>query len=103
MQLLTPLKNIIYFATISDSIVFNCYKIVLFLHLLPLKVNLHSIRFSSVFLRFCFSVKKYALFHPQFHKSITALSRLLHIDKNFVQNFGLLTTRAIFQNRVVPL
>ena len=31
-----------------------------------LKVNLHRIRFSSVFLRFCFSVKKYALFHPHF-------------------------------------
>ena len=34
------------------------------------KVILHSIRFSSVFvrffLRFCFSVKKFALFYPRF-------------------------------------
>ena len=50
------------------------------------KVNLHSIRFSSVSLRFCF-LKKYALFHPHFYQSTTALSRLLYIDKNFVQKF----------------
>ena len=62
-------------------------------------MNLHSIRFSSVFLRFCFSLKKYALFHPHFYKSISALNRLLYIDKNFVQKFCVWTIRAIFQNR----
>ena len=41
-----------------------------------LKVNLHCIRFSSVFLRFGF-LKKYPLFYPYFYKSISALSRLL--------------------------
>ena len=50
-------------------------------------VNLHSIRFSSVFLRFCFFMKKNALFHPQFCKSISTLSRLLYIGKDFVQKF----------------
>ena len=39
------------------------------------------------FVRFCFSLKKYALFHPHFYKSIYALSRLLYIDKHFVQKF----------------
>ena len=29
-------------------------------------------------------MKKYALFRPNFYKSIYAESRLLHIDKNFV-------------------
>ena len=48
-----------------------------------LKANLHSIRFLSVFLRFCF-LKKYALFHPHFYKCISALSTLLHIGKKFV-------------------
>ena len=59
--------------------------------------------FSSVFLRFCFFLKKYALFHPHFYKSISALSRLLYIDKNFVQKFCVWRIRAIFQNRAVPL
>ena len=44
------------------------------------------IRFRPFFLRFCF-LKKYALFHPHFYKSIYALTRLLYIDKNFVQKF----------------
>ena len=57
--------------------------------------------FSSVFLRFCFSLTKYALFHPHFYKSISALSRLLYIDKNFVQKFCVWTIRAIFRNRAV--
>ena len=61
-----------------------------------LKVNLRSIRFSSVFLGFCLSSKKYALFLPHFFKSIFALSSLLHYDKNSVQ-------KAIFQNRAVLL
>ena len=59
--------------------------------------------FSSVFLSFCFSLKKYALFHSHFYKSISALSRLLCIDKNFVQKFCVWTIRAIFRNRAVPL
>ena len=59
--------------------------------------------FSSVFLRFCFSLTKYALFHPRFYKSIYAPSRLLRIDKNFVQKFCVWTIRAIFRNRAVPL
>ena len=59
--------------------------------------------FSSVFLRFSFSLKKYALFHPHFYKSISALSRLLYEDKNFVQKFCVWTIRAIFQNKAVPL
>ena len=52
-----------------------------------LRVNLHSIRFTSIFvlfLRFCFFLKKYARFHLHVCKSISALSRLLYIDKNFV-------------------
>ena len=67
------------------------------------KVNLHSIRFSSVFLRFCFFLLKYALFHPHFYKFISALRRLLYIVKNFVQKFCVWTLRAIFQNQAVPL
>ena len=59
--------------------------------------------FSSVFLRFCFSLTKYALFHPHFYKSISALSRLLYINKNFVQKFCVWTIRAIFRNKAVPL
>ena len=59
--------------------------------------------FSSVFLRFYFSLKKYALFHPHFCKSIYALSRLLYIDKNFVQKFCVWTIRAVFRNRTVLL
>ena len=59
--------------------------------------------FSSVFLRFCFSLKKYALFHPHFCKSISALSKLLYMDKNFVQKFCVWTIRAIFRNKAVPL
>ena len=59
--------------------------------------------FSSVFLRFCFFLKKYALFHPHFYKSISTLSRLLYVGKNFVQKFCVWTIRAIFQNRAVPL
>ena len=49
-----------------------------------IEVNLNCIRFSFVFLRFCFSMKKYALFRRYFYKSISALSRLLHVDENFV-------------------
>ena len=67
------------------------------------KVNLHNIRFSSVFLRFCFSLKKYALFHPHFYKYISTLSRLLYIDKNFVPKFCVWTIRAIFLNKAVTL
>ena len=67
-----------------------------------IKVNLHCIRFSYVFVRFCF-LKKFALFHPHFYKSISALSRLLYIGKNFVQKFCVRRIRAIFQYRAVPL
>ena len=41
-------------------------------------------------------MKKYALFLQHFFKSIFALRRLLHIDKNSVQ-------KAIFQNKAVHL
>ena len=70
-----------------------------------LKVNLHSIRFLSVFLRFCFSVKKYGLFHPNFYKSISALITVNYYVyiKNFVRKFCVWTIRAIFQNRAVSL
>ena len=44
------------------------------------KADLHSICF---FIRFCFSMKKFALFRLHFYKSISALRRLLHIDKIF--------------------
>ena len=44
-----------------------------------LKVNLPSIRFSSVFfLRFCFSLNKYVLFYPHFYMSISALTKQSH-------------------------
>ena len=36
--------------------------------------GLHLIRFSSSFVRFFFSMKKYAVFRPHFYKSILALS-----------------------------
>ena len=48
------------------------------------EVNLLSIRFSYVFVRFftfLLLLEKYALFHPHFCKSIYALSRLLYIDE----------------------
>ena len=57
--------------------------------------------FLSVFLRFCF-LKKYALFHPHFYKTISALRRLLYIDENFVHKFCVWTIRTIFQNKAVP-
>ena len=47
------------------------------------KVNLHSIRVSSVFFTFFLRHKKHAVFHPHFYNSIAALSKLFHIDKNF--------------------
>ena len=50
---------------------------------LRLKVNLRSIRFSSVFLRFCFSMKKYALFRPHFYMSISVLTRQSHTGQKF--------------------
>ena len=40
--------------------------------------------FCPFFLRFCFFLNKYVFFHSHFYKSISALSRLLDIDKNFV-------------------
>ena len=49
-------------------------------------MNLHSSvfrPFSSVFLRFYFSLKKYALFHPHFYKSISALTRQPHTGQKF--------------------
>ena len=45
-------------------------------------------------------MKEYALFHSQFCKSISALSRLLHIDKNFVKKFRV---GAIFQSSNIQL
>ena len=51
-----------------------------------LKVNLLNIRFSYVFvrfLRFCFSLTKYALFHPHFYVSISALTRQSHTGQKF--------------------
>ena len=44
--------------------------------------------FSVVFFfNLCFFMKKYAFFNSHFHTFISTLGRLLHIDKNFVQNF----------------
>ena len=51
--------------------------------ILSLKVNLRSIRFSSVFLRFSFLLKKYAHFHPCFYKSIYALTRQSHAGQKY--------------------
>ena len=51
-------------------------------------MDLHSIRFCPVFLRFCFSVKKYAIFHTHFYMSISALSRQAHTgQKIFEKSF----------------
>ena len=49
------------------------------------------VRFCPYFLRICFSVNKYVLFHPHFHEFISALTRLSHIgqklsEKNFLQS-----------------
>ena len=42
------------------------------------------IRFLSVvFLRFCFSVKKYALFNPHFYMFLSTLTRLPHTGQKF--------------------
>ena len=65
-------------------------------------MNLHSIRFCPFFLRFCFSMKKYALFCLHFYQSISALSRLLHFDKKFVQKFCVWVMRAIFKIGLYP-
>ena len=49
-------------------------------------MDLHSIRFSYVFVRFlrnCFSVKKYELFPPYFYMSISALTRQSHTGQKF--------------------
>ena len=47
-------------------------------------MNLHNIGFSSIFSRVLLLLEKvqYALFHPHFYKSISALSKLLYIGKN---------------------
>ena len=50
------------------------------------KVNLHSISFSSAFVRFgafFFYMKKYALFRPHFYMSIPALTKLSHTGQKF--------------------
>ena len=39
--------------------------------------------FSYVFLRFCFFLTKYALFHPHFYVSISALTRQSHTGQKF--------------------
>ena len=39
--------------------------------------------FLFVFLRFCFSFTKYALFHPHFYVSISALTRQSHTGQKF--------------------
>ena len=45
--------------------------------------------FLSVVLRFYFSVKKYAIFQLHFYVSISALTRLSHIEQKFSENFFL--------------
>ena len=40
-------------------------------------------RFRPFFLRFCFSFTKYALFHPHFYVSISALTRQSHTGQKF--------------------
>ena len=66
-------------------------------------VSIFCAYFSFFFLRFFISIKKCALFHPHFCKSISALTRLLHVDKNFVKKFRIWVIRAIFQNIAVFL
>ena len=68
-------------------------------------VRFISIRFFSGFVRFRLSMKKYRylLSRPHFYLSISALSRLLYIYKNFAQKFCVKTMRAIFKNRAVLL
>ena len=43
--------------------------------------------FLSIFLRFCFSVKKYAIFYPHFYMFISALTRQLHTGQKFSEKF----------------
>ena len=86
LEVLSPLNRLVYLYFIVS----------LFM------VNLHSIRFSSVFVRFCFCLKKYAFFPSHILKSISAQSRLLYIHENFLQKFCAWTIIAIFQNRAVP-
>ena len=55
--------------------------------MISVKVISHSIRFSSVFLRFCSFLKKFALFHPHFYKSISVLIRQSHTGQKFSKKF----------------
>ena len=64
------------------------------------KVHVHIICFSFVFYVFAsaWKCKINALFRSHFYVPIRTISRLLHIDKNFLEKFCLWTIRAIFQN-----
>ena len=50
----------------------------------------------SVFLHFCFSVKKYAIFHPHFYTSISALTRQSHTGQEFSEKMFLQKGTALF-------
>ena len=43
--------------------------------------------FRPFFLHFCFSAKKYAIFHPHFYISISALTRQSHTTQKFSEKF----------------
>ena len=64
-----------------------------------------SIRFSTAFFRFCFSMKKYSLFLPHFceSKSAIKINRYFLLIKILFKKFRVLAMRAIFRNRAVLL
>ena len=53
------------------------------------------VRFGPFFLRLCF-MKKYALFHPHFCKSISALTRQSHTGQKFSKKIFLERGTALF-------
>ena len=65
------------------------------------QVNLHSIRFSSVFVRsftFLLLLDKVCAFYPHFYVSISALTRQSHTGQKFSEKNFLLRGTALFQN-----
>ena len=88
---ISPLKFVYNDKSLNDMVVilsFNCKKSKGEFTLYPF--------FVRFFLRFCFSVKKYALFHPHFHISISAQTRLSNAGQKVFRKKFLLRGTALF-------
>ena len=55
------------------------------------------VRFRPFFLRFCFSLTKYALFHPHFYVSISALTRQSHTGQKLSEKIFCKGVRRYFE------